>query len=117
MTEFLDAWAAVDVPRIVALLTDDALLTMPPMDVRFQGAAAIGEFFATQPAQGRLERIKHVATRANGQPTLASYADEHDTGTHDAYGVMVFAHSRRPDRRHHRVPSRPRDLRRARSPG
>ena len=91
MREFLDAWAAVDVARIVALLTDDALLTMPPMNVRFEGAAAIGEFFATQPAGGRLERIKHLGTRANGQPALASYADENDTGTHDAYGVMVFA--------------------------
>jgi RNA polymerase sigma-70 factor (ECF subfamily) len=91
MREFLDAWAEVDVPRIVALLRDDALLTMPPMDVRFEGAEAIGEFFATQPAQGRLDRIRHTATRANRQPTLASYDDEHGTGTHDAYGVMVFA--------------------------
>ena len=91
MNAFLDAWADVDVPRIVALLTDDALLTMPPMDARFHGPAAIGEFFASQPAQGRLDRIKHTAVRANGQPALASYADEQDTGTHDAYGVMVFA--------------------------
>ncbi|WP_053227344.1 RNA polymerase subunit sigma-70 [Solirubrobacter soli] len=82
---FLDAWAAVDVPRIIALLTDDALLTMPPMGARFEGATAIGEFFATQPMDGRLDRITHTVTRANGQPTLASYAD------HEAYGVMVFA--------------------------
>jgi RNA polymerase sigma-70 factor (ECF subfamily) len=82
---FLDAWAAVDIPRIVALLADDALLTMPPMGVRFEGAAAVGEFFATQPMDGRLDRITHAVTRANGQPALASYAD------HEAYGVMVFA--------------------------
>jgi RNA polymerase sigma-70 factor, ECF subfamily len=82
---FLDAWADVDVPRIVALLSDDALLTMPPIGLRFEGAAAVGEFFATQPMEGRLERITHTVTRANGQPTLASYAD------HEAYGVMVFA--------------------------
>jgi RNA polymerase sigma-70 factor (ECF subfamily) len=91
MSAFLDAWADVDVPRIVALLTDDALLTMPPVGARFHGPAAIGEFFATQPARGRLDRIEHTAVRANGQPALASYADEHDTGTHEAYGVMVFA--------------------------
>src|SRR5690349_1817472 len=82
---FLDAWAAVDIPRIVALLSDDALLTMPPMGVRFEGAAAVGEFFATQPMDGRLDRITHTVTRANGQPTRASYAD------HDAYGGMVLA--------------------------
>ena len=58
---------------------------MPPMGLRFEGAAAVGEFFATQPLDGRLDRITHTVTRANGQPTLASYAD------HEAYGVMVFA--------------------------
>ena len=89
--EFLDAWAEVDVPRIVALLSDDALLTMPPVDIRIRGAEAIGEFFATQPARRPTARIRHTVTRANGQPTLASYADEQDTGTHDAYGVMVLA--------------------------
>jgi RNA polymerase sigma-70 factor (ECF subfamily) len=82
---FVSAWADVDIPRIVALLSDDALLTMPPMGVRFEGAAAVGEFFATQPMDGRLDRITHARTRANGQPTLASYAD------HEAYGVMVLA--------------------------
>jgi RNA polymerase sigma-70 factor (ECF subfamily) len=82
---FLSAWADVDVPRIVALLSDDVLLTMPPMDVRIEGAAAVGEFFATQPMDGRLDRITHELTRANGQPALASYAD------HEAYGVMVLA--------------------------
>jgi RNA polymerase sigma-70 factor (ECF subfamily) len=69
----------------VALLADDVLLTMPPMALRFEGAAAVGEFFATQPAGGKLDRITHTVTRANGQPTLASYADG------EAYGVMVFA--------------------------
>jgi RNA polymerase sigma-70 factor (TIGR02960 family) len=91
IAEFLAAWDATDVGRIVALLTDDALLTMPPIDIRLQGPAQIGEFFATQPARGHLERIRHVAIRANGQPGLASYADEDDTGIHDAYGIMVFA--------------------------
>lgn len=91
IAEFLAAWDAVDVDRIVALLTDDALLTMPPVDMRFEGRAAIGDFFATQPAGGRLERIRHVQVRANGQPGLASYADEDGLGAHDAYGVMVFA--------------------------
>ena len=82
---FLSAWADVDVPRIVALLSDDVLLTMPPLGLRFEGAAAVGEFFATQPMEGRLDRIAHTVTRAGGQPALASYADG------EAYGVMVFA--------------------------
>jgi RNA polymerase sigma-70 factor (ECF subfamily) len=91
IAEFLAAWESTDVGRIVALLTDDALLTMPPVDLRFRGPTQIGDFFATQPADGHLDRIRHIQVRANRQPGLASYADEHDTGTHDAYGVMVFA--------------------------
>lgn len=91
MAAFLDAWAAVDIPRIIALLSEDAVLTMPPMGLRFEGADAVGAFFATEPAGGRLERIAHVECRANGQPTLASYLEGADAGDHDAYGVMVFA--------------------------
>jgi RNA polymerase sigma-70 factor (ECF subfamily) len=91
MRSFQEAWAAVDVERIVALLTDDAILTMPPIDVRIEGAAAVGEFFTTEPLGGHIERIALLPTRASGQPGFACYADEHDRGEHDAYGVMVFA--------------------------
>jgi RNA polymerase sigma-70 factor (ECF subfamily) len=91
MQRFQEAWAAVDIGGLVSLLADDALLTMPPEAARFDGGAQIGQFFATAPLDGRLERIKLVATRANGQPTLAAYADEQGDGVFDAYGVMVFA--------------------------
>jgi RNA polymerase sigma-70 factor, ECF subfamily len=91
MRSFQEAWAAVDIPRIVALLTDAAVLTMPPIDVRIEGAAAVGEFFATEPLAGHIERIALVPTRANGQPGFACYADEHATGKHNAYGIMIFA--------------------------
>jgi RNA polymerase sigma-70 factor (ECF subfamily) len=89
--EFIAAWAAVDIPRIMALLRDDALLTMPPVAMRFEGSRAIGGFLATEPAGGRLDRIHHTEVRANGQPALAGYIDEDDDGRHEAYGVMVLA--------------------------
>jgi RNA polymerase sigma-70 factor (ECF subfamily) len=91
MRSFQEAWDAVDVERIVALLTDDAVLTMPPIDVRIESAAAVGEFFATEPLGGHIERIALVPTRASGQPGFACYADERASGEHNAYGVMVFA--------------------------
>ena len=59
--------------------------------MRFEGAEAIGRFFATEPVGGRLDRIELVEVRANGQPALASYADEHGDGIRRAYGVMVLA--------------------------
>jgi RNA polymerase sigma-70 factor (ECF subfamily) len=91
MRRFQEAWEAVDINGLVALLADDALLTMPPEAARFDGSAQIGTFFATVPMDGNLARIRLVSTRANGQPALAAYAQEKDDGTYGAYGVMVFA--------------------------
>jgi RNA polymerase sigma-70 factor (ECF subfamily) len=91
MRRFQEAWDAVDIDAIVALLADDALLRMPPEDASIPGAVAIGGFFATQPMGGRLDRIRLRETRANDQPALAAYAEDAQTGEHRAYGIMVFA--------------------------
>jgi RNA polymerase sigma-70 factor (ECF subfamily) len=89
MRRFVEAWEAVDVPRLTALLAGDAVMTMPPEPMRFDGPAAIGDFFATVPMDGRLELIRLVPARANGQPALAAYVRGDDGW--GAYGVMVFA--------------------------
>jgi RNA polymerase sigma-70 factor (ECF subfamily) len=91
MERFQEAWAAVDIKGLVALLADDALLTMPPEAARFQGSEQIGRFFATAPMDGHLDRIRLVPTGANRQPALAAYAQEEDGDAFQAYGVMVFA--------------------------
>jgi RNA polymerase sigma-70 factor (ECF subfamily) len=91
MERFQEAWAAVDIQGLVALLADDALLTMPPEAARFEGSQQIGMFFATAPLDGNLDRIRLVPARANGQPALAAYAQEQDDEDFRAYGVMVFA--------------------------
>ena len=91
MQRFQDAWKAVDIDGILALLTADALLTLPPEGMRFEGAGAIAGFFATVPLEGRLDRIRLIPRRANGQPALAAYAQSPEAGAHEAYGVMVFA--------------------------
>ena len=89
MRRFVEAWEAVDVPRLTALLAGDAVMTMPPEPMRVVGPAEIGGFFATVPMDGKLELIRLLPTRANGQPALAAYARGYDGW--DAYGVMVFA--------------------------
>jgi RNA polymerase sigma-70 factor, ECF subfamily len=91
MRRFQEAWDAVDIDGIVALLAGDALMTMPPEGVRISGAAEIGSFFATVPLEGRLDRIRLVLGGANGQPALAAYAQRAGEGRFDPYGVMVFA--------------------------
>jgi RNA polymerase sigma-70 factor (ECF subfamily) len=91
MRRFVDAWDAVDIDRLTALLADDALLTMPPDPMHVVGPGAIGEFFATVPMEGRLELIRLRPTRANGQPVLAAYVQEFPGGPFRAYGLMVLA--------------------------
>ncbi len=91
MRRFQDAWAAVDIEEMVGLLAPDALLTMPPEGAEIAGAEAIGAFFDSVPLEGRLDRITLVASRANGQPALAAYAEDAADGVRRPYGVMVFA--------------------------
>ena len=86
---FVAAWEAVDFDGIVELLSDDAVMTMPPEPMRLVGTTAIGDFFRTVPADGALERIRLVPARANCQPAVAAYLE--DESGFQAYGVMVFA--------------------------
>jgi RNA polymerase sigma-70 factor (ECF subfamily) len=86
-----DAWHAADVPSIVALLTEDALLTMPPQPERYVGREAIGTFFSTVPGGGRLDRFRLVPTRANRQPAVAAYVRAQDVGRYHAHAVIVLA--------------------------
>jgi RNA polymerase sigma-70 factor (ECF subfamily) len=91
MRRFVEAWDAVDIEGMTALLADDALMTMPPEPMHVVGPAEIGGFFATVPMDGRLDLIRLLRTRANGQPTLAAYVQEAAGEPSRAYGLMVFA--------------------------
>jgi RNA polymerase sigma-70 factor (ECF subfamily) len=84
---FMAAWVAVDIDGLVALLTEDAVMTMPPQRMRVEGA--IGQFFATVPQHGRLDEILLLQTATNRQPALAAYA-RHDDGKNRPYGLMVL---------------------------
>jgi RNA polymerase sigma-70 factor (ECF subfamily) len=64
---------------------------MPPEPMRVVGPAEIGGFFATVPMEGRLDLIRLLPARANGQPALAAYVEEAAGEPFRAYGLMVFA--------------------------
>ena len=73
VARFVEAFEGGDVEGVVALLTDDASLTMPPTPLEYLGPAAIAGFLSTVPAGGRLDRFRLVSTRANGQPAFGCY--------------------------------------------
>ena len=82
------AFEAADVDGIVALLTEDAWLTMPPVPLEYQGCELAARFFSLAFRPGRRYRL--VATRANGQPAFGVYVrDPHGAVLH-ANGLIVL---------------------------
>ncbi len=80
---FADAWEAGDVGRIVALLTEDSWLTMPPLPLEYQGHEAIATFFEAVLRNRAGRAVRLVPTRANTQPAIATYvADPHGAVSH-----------------------------------
>jgi RNA polymerase sigma-70 factor (TIGR02960 family) len=74
---FADAVHGGDVDAIVALLTDDALLTMPPQPLAYQGHGAIAAFVSRREEE-RGAALRVVPTRANIQPAFACYLTDAD---------------------------------------
>ena len=103
MRRFQDAWEAVDIDGIVALLATDALMTMPPESARVESGAAVAAFFATVPLEGRLEEIRlrsasgERPARARGVRTRRCHRRPRGLWRDG------LRHRRRPDRRHHRL--------------
>jgi RNA polymerase sigma-70 factor (ECF subfamily) len=90
VARFVAAFETGDVAGVVALLSHDALLTMPPAPMEYEGRDAIGRFLSTVPANGALDRFRLVPTRANGQPAFACYLRDPHTPIAHAYGLMVL---------------------------
>jgi RNA polymerase sigma-70 factor (ECF subfamily) len=86
---FAEAFAADDIDGVVALLTDDAWLAMPPAPHQYQGRAAIAAFLEASVAWRPGRRFRLVPTRANGQPAYGCYLTQHD-GDAQAAGVLVL---------------------------
>jgi RNA polymerase sigma-70 factor (TIGR02960 family) len=83
------AYDAGDVDGIVALLTDDVQLRMPPVPLEHQGRELAARFLTVVAfRQGRTYRL--VATRANGQPAFGNYVRDPLTGVAHANGLLVF---------------------------
>jgi RNA polymerase sigma-70 factor (ECF subfamily) len=86
---FADAVEAGDIDAVVALLTDDAWVTMPPQPYEYQGAEAIGRFLRDR-ALNRGAPLRLVPTRANGQPAFGAYFPCPHTEISRPYGMMVL---------------------------
>jgi RNA polymerase sigma-70 factor, ECF subfamily len=89
VAEFIDAWERADVDAVVAMLTQDAAMTMPPIPSWYRGREAIAAFLSGRPLAGSL-RWRSVPTRANGQLAFGLYIFSEDTQSFIAHGVNVL---------------------------
>ncbi len=87
---FADALAGDDVDGLVALLSEDAWLTMPPAPHEYQGAEAIAAFLRAGAAVRVGRSFRLVPTRANRQPAYACYLPDPDTGVVRPAGLVVL---------------------------
>ena len=82
------AFEAADVPALVRLLADDAVMEMPPVPLWYRGSRDYGLFIQRVfDMRGTGWRMRRLA--ANGQPALAAYAPG-PAGGHWLHTLQVF---------------------------
>ena len=87
VTAFVDAYESADLDALLALLTDDIFMSMPPMPLEYEGRDVAARFFAPLFGSGR--RFHLVPTRANGQPAFGAYVPGPD-GIRHATGLITI---------------------------
>jgi RNA polymerase sigma-70 factor (ECF subfamily) len=88
VAKFVRAWESGDVDALVALLTADVRVSMPPIPLEYQGRDVVAAFCASL-----MRRRSHdlVPTRANGQPAFGAYLRAPTGGIRHGTGLFVLA--------------------------
>ncbi len=87
VARFVAAYESSDLDSLVALLTDDVFISMPPLPFEYQGREPAARFFASIFGSGR--EFELLRTRANGQPALGAYVRD-STGMSHGVGLFVL---------------------------
>jgi RNA polymerase sigma-70 factor (TIGR02960 family) len=87
VAEFVRAYESGDVDALVALLTTDIFVSMPPIPLEYRGLDTVSRLFAGIFGSGR--RVDLVPTRANGQPAFGAYLRA-GTGIRHGSGLFVL---------------------------
>jgi RNA polymerase sigma-70 factor (TIGR02960 family) len=87
VAEFVRAYESADLDALVALLTDDVFVSMPPIPLEYEGRDVVARFCAGILRPGR--RFDLIAARANGQPAFGTYLRT-PTGSRHGTGLFVL---------------------------
>jgi RNA polymerase sigma-70 factor (ECF subfamily) len=86
---YVDAWERADVAAVVAMLTDDATIAMPPIATWYRGRDAVAWFLGGWPlARGPRWRI--LPSGANAQPAFGHYIWDSAKGRFTPHGLNVL---------------------------
>ncbi len=88
LSRYLQAWETDDVAQLVALLKEDAILSMPPIPSWYQGRDAIHAFLLQKLGAHRQWRM--FSTHANGQPAYILYLANETKDLYEAFGIQVI---------------------------
>jgi RNA polymerase sigma-70 factor (TIGR02960 family) len=88
VAKFVRAYETADLDALVALLTDDVLVSMPPMPFEYEGRDLVRRFWATMISSAGRRFL--VPTRANGQPAFGAYLRT-ASGGRQGVGVIALA--------------------------
>jgi RNA polymerase sigma-70 factor (ECF subfamily) len=87
---YVEAWERCDVESFTSLLVDDATFAMPPLSTWYRGRETIATWAREFPLNGTW-RWRTRLTRANGQPALAFYSRDTDTGPYLPFALNVLS--------------------------
>ena len=85
---FVDAWSRGDVEALRALLAEDAVFSMPPWPIWWQGADTLADF--ARASRGVCPESRPVWCSANGQAAIAFYKRDPETGGFTASALDVL---------------------------
>jgi RNA polymerase sigma-70 factor (ECF subfamily) len=86
---YVAAWERNDVDAVVAMLTEDATMTMPPLPSWYSGRDAVAMFLRSTPLSGA-KRWRLIPARANGQLAFGKYIWDEETHAFMPHGVNVL---------------------------
>ena len=88
VAKFVRAYQSGDVDALVALLTADVNVSMPPVPLEYHGRDVVARFYASVMPPGR--RYDLVPTRANGQLAFGAYLRAPAGGIRHGAGLLVL---------------------------
>jgi RNA polymerase sigma-70 factor, ECF subfamily len=86
---YVKAWERGDVHAVVAMLAEDAALTMPPLATWYRGRESISAFLTGWPLSGEW-RWRHLPARANGQAAIGCYSWDVEEATYRPFALEVL---------------------------